>query len=67
MSMIWNDLDDHDIEPGRLRSLMESAKVDDGSPVSELKDELYDLWEQSYWKKRQWTEVSPFRTRVSAE
>jgi hypothetical protein len=67
MSMIWNDLDDHDIEPDRLRSLMESAKVDDGSPVSELKDELYDLWEQSYWKKRQWNEVSPFGTRVSAE
>jgi len=67
MSMIWNDLDDHDIEPERLRSLMKSAKVDDGSPVSELKDELYDLWEQSYWKKRQWTEVSPFRTRASSE
>ena len=67
MSMIWNDLDDHDIEPERLRNIIASASVDDGSPVSELKDELYDLWEQSYWKKRQWTEVSPFRSRASAE
>jgi len=67
MSMIWNDLDDHDIEPERLQSLLKSANIDDTSPVSELKDELYDLWEQSYWKKRQWTEVSPFRTRVSTE
>jgi hypothetical protein len=67
MDMIWNDLDDYDIERKRLHSLIDSVSVDDGSPVSELKDELYDLWEQSYWKKRQWTEVSPFRTRVSAE
>ena len=67
MSMIWNDLDDNNIEPERLRSLVESFCVDDESPVSELKDELYDLWEQGYWKKRQWTEVSPFITHASAE
>jgi hypothetical protein len=67
MSMIWNDLDDHDIEPERLRSLMESFRFNDESRASELKDELYDLWEQGYWKKRQWTEVSPFITHASAE
>ena len=67
MSMLWNDLDDHDIERERLRNLMESSPVDDGSTISELKDELYDLWEQGYWKKRQWTEVSPFITHASAE
>jgi len=65
--MLWNDLDDHDIERERLRNLMESSPVDDGSTISELKDELYDLWEQGYWKKRQWTEVSPFITHASAE
>jgi hypothetical protein len=66
MSMLWNDLDDPDIERERLRSLMESSPVDEGSTVSELKDELYDLWEQSYWKQRQWTEVSPLITHASA-
>ncbi len=67
MSMIWNDLDDYDIEPERLRSLMGSSQIDDLSPVSELKDELYDLWEQSYWKERQWARVSPFHINASAE
>lgn len=67
MSMIWNDLDDHDIEPERLHRLIESSRGDDQSPVSELKDELYDLWEQSYWKERQWTRVSPFHINASAE
>ncbi len=65
--MLWNDLDDHDTERERLRSLMESFPVDDENTVSELKDELYDLWEQGYWKKRQWTQVSPFITHASAE
>ncbi len=67
MSMIWNDLDENDIESVRFRNLSQFSDADDKSSVPELKDELYDLWEQSYWKKRQWTEVSPFRTRVSAE
>jgi hypothetical protein len=67
MSMLWNDLDDHDITQDELRSLMESSPVDEENTVSELKDELYDLWDQSYWKQRQWTEVSPLITHASAE
>lgn len=67
MSMLWNDLDDYDIDPETLRSLLESSPPDKEGKVSELKDELYDLWDQSYWKQRQWTEVSPLMTHASAE
>jgi hypothetical protein len=67
MNMLWNDLDDPDVDRERLRSLLESSPGDEGSTVSELKDELSDLWEQGYWKKRQWTHVSPFITHASAE
>jgi hypothetical protein len=66
MSMLWNDLDDHDKDRERLHSLLESSPEEDGSTVSELKDELYDLWDQSYWKQRQWAEVSPLMTHASA-
>ena len=67
MSMLWNDLDDYDIDPETLRSLLDSSPPDKEGKVSELKDELYDLWDQSYWKQRQWTEVSPLMTHASAE
>ena len=67
MSMLWNDLDDYDIDPETLHSLLESSPPDKEGKVSELKDELYDLWDQSYWKQRQWTEVSPLMTHASAE
>lgn len=66
MSMIWNDFDEHDIERVRRRNLLQSSD-DDKSSVPELKDELYNLWDLSYWKQRQWTEVSPFLTHASAE
>ncbi len=67
MSMLWNDLDDHDAAREELFGFMESSPGDEESTASELKEQLYDLWEQSYWKKRQWTEVSPLMTHASAE
>jgi hypothetical protein len=67
MSMLWNDLDDHNIEQKELRRILESSPQKEENTVSELKDELYDLWDQSYWKQRQWTEVSPLMTHASAE
>jgi hypothetical protein len=67
MSLIWNDLDDHESERERLLSLLNSSGRGDENLASELKDELYDLWDQSYWKPRQWSEVSPFLTHASAE
>ncbi len=65
--MIWNDLDDNDNRNIRFRVLPKSSSAEEKNPVPELKDELYDLWELSYWKQRQWTEVSPFLTHASAE
>jgi hypothetical protein len=67
MSMFWNDLDEHDSKRVRFRKLPQSSEVDDKSLAPALKDELYDLWELSYWKKRQWTEISPFNTHASGE
>jgi hypothetical protein len=67
MSLIWNDLDDHESERERLLSMLNSSGRGDENPASELKDELHDLWDQSYWKQRQWSQVSPFLTHASAE
>lgn len=64
MSLIWNEIEEHVVRCEsciiRLQCLPGSSDTDDKKQVPEPERAKYVRREPSYWRRKQWSEVSPF-------
>jgi hypothetical protein len=71
MSLIWNDIEEHASRCEncliRFQCLSESFDSNDHQADSEAEITEHISLKPRYWRRRQWSAISPFQTCASVE